>query len=279
MDKVWFKLRQTHYPPGPEKAILAGNGDDSHAPLCLGHCIADLKHIDFPINSGAVVAFPMRMNVFQSHVIDFKWERTSGFATSLALVASAPVAAALGLGTVKASVGLAFKRSVSKHEEYERLDTYIVQPSRRYVEQCLETDELKRYIGNKADWSFFLITGIRVARAGKRSGESTKNVVARGGPDQAYAESGTLDRTEKIEEGKVSDFVWAIRLAKIHKGFLMTDWSMGPYTRRATFGQEGEQQVDVGAVVEGEGLSSFQVVEDDDLGEAIVMDAEQWGND
>ncbi|UKZ56270.1 hypothetical protein TrVGV298_010104 [Trichoderma virens] len=270
MDKVWFKLRQTHYPPGPEKAILAGNGDDSHAPLCLGHCIADLKHIDFPINSGAVVAFPMRMNVFQSHVIDFKWERTSGFATSLALVASAPVAAALGLGTVKASVGLAFKRSVSKHEEYERLDTYIVQPSRRYVEQCLETDELKRYIGNKADWSFFLITGIRVARAGKRSGETIS---------QAYAESGTLDRTEKIEEGKVSDFVWAIRLAKIHKGFLMTDWSMGPYTRRATFGQEGEQQVDVGAVVEGEGLSSFQVVEDDDLGEAIVMDAEQWGND
>jgi hypothetical protein len=183
MEKVWFKLQQTYYPPGPEEFILAGNGDDSQAPLCLGHCIADLKHLDFPINSGAVVAFPPRMSIFASHVIDFKWERTRGFATSVALAASAPIAGALGLLTVKASISLAFKRSVSQHEEYSHLDTYIVQPNRRYIQQCLEREELKKHIGGQADWSFFMITGIRVARAGKRLDKIIKGLEVRGGPE------------------------------------------------------------------------------------------------
>lgn len=81
--------RQSHYPPGPEEIILAGDGDDSQAPLCLGHCITDLKHSDYPINSNTVVAFPQRMSVFSSHVVEFKWERKGSFATSLALATSA----------------------------------------------------------------------------------------------------------------------------------------------------------------------------------------------
>lgn len=183
MDKVWFKLRQTHYPPGPEEIILAGDGDDSQAPICLGHCIADLKHLDSPINYGAVVAFPQRMSVFSSHVIDFEWKRKRSFATSLALATSAPIAASLGLQTFKASIGVAFKRFVSQYEEFQRLDTYIVQPNHRYVQQCLQSEELKNYIGNKTNWSFFMITGLRVARAGKRSDANTKTVEAKGGPN------------------------------------------------------------------------------------------------
>ncbi|UKZ61223.1 uncharacterized protein TrAtP1_002491 [Trichoderma atroviride] len=176
MDKVWFKLRQTHYPPGPEQIILAGDGDDSQAPLCLGHCISDLKHLDYPINSGAVVPFPQRMSVFSSHVIDFKWERKRGFVTSLALATSAPIAASLGLQTVKASISVAFKRSVSRYEEYKRLDTYIVQPNHRYIQQCLEGEKLKKHIDNKANWSFFIITGLRIARVGERLDTTMKNV-------------------------------------------------------------------------------------------------------
>lgn len=177
MDKVWFKLRQTHYSPSPVENILAGDGDDSQGPLCLGHCITDLKHLDFPINAGALVAFPQRMAVFPSHIIDFKWERKRSFATSLALATDGPLAAALGLVTVKASVSIAFKRSVSEYEEYSRLDTYIVQPTRRYIQQCLERDELKHYIGDQRNWSFFMITGLRVARAGKRSDKTTSNAL------------------------------------------------------------------------------------------------------
>ncbi|KAL9487876.1 hypothetical protein ACSS6W_000153 [Trichoderma asperelloides] len=287
MDKVWFKLRQTHYPPGPEEIILAGDGDDSQAPLCLGHCIADLKHLDFPINSGAVLPFPQRMNVFSSHIIDFKWERKRGFATSLALATSAPIAASLGLLTVKASISVAFKRSVNKYEEYNRLDTYIVQPNSRYIQQCLEREELKEYIGDKANWSFFMITGLRVARAGKRSSTAMKNVEVKGGPDADLSTAATSEVTNtnnvawenNTKEGQLSDFVWAIRLAKVHKGFLMTDWSVDTCTHRATFHMESGQEVDVGAVVKNEGLDSFQVVEDDDLGEAIVLDEELLGGE
>lgn len=54
----------------------------------------------------------------------------------------------------------------------------------------------------------------------------------------------------------------------------MTDWSIDPYTRRATFNMDSGQQVDVGTVVKDEGLGPFQVVEDDDIGEAIVLDEE-----
>ncbi|ETS83533.1 hypothetical protein PFICI_05409 [Pestalotiopsis fici W106-1] len=284
MEKVWFKLRQTHYPPGPEDAILAGNGDDSQAPLCLGHCVADLKHIDFPINSGAIVPFLTRMRVFPSHILNFDWERKRGFLTSAALGAGAPAAAALGMLTAKASIKLAFQRSITQHEHYSRLDTYIVQPTRLYVEQCLERDELKKHIGNQSNWSFFMITGIKVARAGQRSEEITKFVEVGGGPElhvpgvatgQATTENG-VDRTENTKEDEVSDFIWAIRLAKVHKGILMTDWSLDPYTHRATFEVGGGKQIDVAAILKREGLSSFQVIEDDELQEAVVLDAGDW---
>lgn len=59
----------------------------------------------------------------------------------------------------------------------------------------------------------------------------------------------------------------------------MTDWSIGPCTHRATFNMESGQQVDVGDVLKNEGLDFFQVVEDDDLGEAIVLDEELLDDD
>ncbi|KAI4599477.1 hypothetical protein KJ359_001919 [Pestalotiopsis sp. 9143b] len=281
MEKVWFKLRQTHYPPGPEESILAGEGDDSQAPICLGHCIADLKHLDFPINSGAVVPFPLRMNVYTSHVVDFEWERKRGLGTSAALAAGAPIAAALGFLAAKAGTKLAFKRSVTKYEQYGRIDTYTVRPNANYINQCLETAKMKEYIGNKSDWSFFMITGIKVARAGQRSKKVQRSAEVGGGPELnatammtlGATTENTVENSEQRQEGMVSDFVWAIRLAKVHKGVLMTDWSIGPYTRRATFETGNDQTVNVGSVVKAEGLDSFLVAEDDDLGEALVVDA------
>jgi hypothetical protein len=71
----------------------------------------------------------------------------------------------------------------------------------------------------------------------------------------------------------VSDFVWAVRLAKVHKGLLMRDWSLGPYTQLATFGAD-EEEVDVAGTVAAEGLDKFLVVEDEKLGEAFVVEKE-----
>ena len=85
------------------------------------------------------------------------------------------------------------------------------------------------------------------------------------------------ENEQNVEEGNVSDFIWAVRLGKVHKGILLTDWSLDPYTHRATFGVDSDgQHVDVAAVVAGHGREEFRVAEDDELNEAIVLDASDW---
>ncbi|KAF1962376.1 hypothetical protein CC80DRAFT_487853 [Byssothecium circinans] len=182
MDKVWFKLRQTHYPPGPEDVILAGDGNDTAASICLGHCITGLKRLDFPLNRGEVLAFPTRMKVFRASSLEFKWhdEQRSNHGVKLGI--GAPVAAALGLLSVQGSVKLAFRHSRADYEMYDRLDTYFVQPTPAYVEDCLDGEALRKYIAGKSNWSFFLITGIRVARKGSKKTEETRSREVEGGP-------------------------------------------------------------------------------------------------
>ncbi|KAI1823013.1 hypothetical protein F4861DRAFT_540411 [Xylaria intraflava] len=285
MEKVWFKLRQTHYPPGPEASILAGEGDDTNCPIALGHCIPDLKRLEHPINAGAIVAFPTRMKVFRGSTTDFTWDAERKASNGVSIGAGAPLAAAMGLLTVKASVQLAFERSISEHERYARLDTYFVQPNRAYVETCLKTAELKRYVGAWPSRSFFMITGIRVARGGSRSVQEASRVTVQGGPEVEVPGMATLHLTKEIgrekaqgvEEGRTTDFIWAVRLAKVHKGILMTDWSIDPYTRRATFGADpDDKEVDVAAIVSGNSRQGFKVIEDEELNEAIVVDEGDW---
>ncbi|RDA92663.1 hypothetical protein CP533_3732 [Ophiocordyceps camponoti-saundersi (nom. inval.)] len=284
MEKVWFKLRQTHYPPGPEERILAGDGDDTKTPICLGHIIPDLKHIDFPINGGEVVAFPARMTVFKSESIHFKWHDGQRTGWGFALGAGGTIAAALGLVSVKASIRFAFQRSVDEYEEFERLDTYFVQPNRPYVEQCLRMALVKDHVEDKKDWSFFIITGIKVARAGKRSTRAASGTETGGGPQVKVPAVATAEATaqysneapRETEEGNMSDFIWAVRLAKVHKGVLMTDWSLDPFTHRATFGVGDEDEVDLGLVIKDEGLENFKVIDDEEAGEAVVMDDVYW---
>lgn len=71
------------------------------------------------------------------------------------------------------------------------------------------------------------------------------------------------------------DFVWAVRLAKISGNRIMKNWSLGPYTDRATF--TNEERVDVRAMVEGEGLDGFVLVEDQCLNETIVLETRDSG--
>jgi hypothetical protein len=73
-----------------------------------------------------------------------------------------------------------------------------------------------------------------------------------------------------VQGTHTNDFVWAVRLAKIHKGILRKDWSVSMYTKRATFGVE-EDEVDVAAVLRAEGFANFTVVEDEALDQAFVI--------
>jgi hypothetical protein len=182
MEKVWFKLRQTDYPPAPEDTILRGDGDDSTAPLSLGHFTSSLKTLDFPLNHGSILPFPPHMRVFCNSTLNFTWDDTRLRSPGTNLAAGAPVLAATGV-TAKASLQFAFMKTVESHEEYDRLDTYIVQPTKGYIEDCLDQDQLKAYVKGKALWSMFMITGIKVARAGKREAQEETNIAADIGPE------------------------------------------------------------------------------------------------
>ncbi|KLO98308.1 uncharacterized protein FFB20_06319 [Fusarium fujikuroi] len=284
MEKVWFKLRQTDYPPCPEDAILHGDGDDSTAPLCLGHFISNLKTLDFPLNHGSILPFPPLMRPFCSSILNFTWDDTRLKSPGTNLAAGAPILAATGV-TAKASLQFAFMKTVESHEEYDRLDTYIVQPTKGYIKDCLEQDELKAHIKGKISWSAFMITGIKVARAGKREAQEETNVAADIGPELDLPLVATMRATatnKRIASQRVSgehpgDFIWAIRLAKIHKGLLAKDWSVDPYTKRATFAAGDESELNVASVLHGEGLEGFTVVEDDKLDEVLVL-GENAGN-
>jgi hypothetical protein len=77
--------------------------------------------------------------------------------------------------------------------------------------------------------------------------------------------------TSTVIEGiHTDDFVWAIRLAKIHRGVLHRDWSVSTYTKRATFAAE-EDEVDVASVLRNGGLEKFTLVEDGALEQAFVI--------
>ncbi|KAH7487302.1 hypothetical protein FOMA001_g4063 [Fusarium oxysporum f. sp. matthiolae] len=279
MEKVWFKLRQADYPPPPEDAILRGDGDDSTAPLCLGHFISNLKTLDFPLNHGSILPFPPRMRVFCNTTLNFTWDDTRLRSPGTNLAAGAPILAATGV-TAKASLQFAFMKTVESHEAYDRLDTYIVQPTKGYIEDCLEQDQLNAYVKGKVSWSMFMITGIKVARAGKREAQEETNVAADIGPELDLPLVATMRATatnKRIASQRVSgehpeDFIWAIRLAKIHKGLLMKDWSVDPYTKRATFAGGDDSELNVESVLRDEGLGGFTIVEDDKLDEVVILD-------
>jgi len=69
---------------------------------------------------------------------------------------------------------------------------------------------------------------------------------------------------------KVTDFVWAIRLAKISKGLLDREWFHETFSKGATFGLGGEMELGekIRKTLESErllGLERVNVVTDDDI--------------
>lgn len=56
-----------------------------------------------------------------------------------------------------------------------------------------------------------------------------------------------------------SDFVWAIRLAKISKGILDTTWTPETYSRGATFGMK-EHRAKIQDILSEEGVEATEIV-------------------
>lgn len=162
MDKCWFVLPQTHYPPPQEDEE---NGKQT-GPICLGHFIQDLEHLDQVINESGPEPFSLEMPIYRTQPIGFEWENNREGGIDLSVSADAPVAAGAGV-TAKASMGFALKKTVRDYWQFDQLDTMVVQPSRAYINRCLATPQIAEFLQQKkllSTWSIYIITGLKIVR-------------------------------------------------------------------------------------------------------------------
>ena len=136
-------------------------------PLCLGHIIPDLKHIDNVINAkDGPLAIPPDMPIYPSKAYDFKWESNAERGCDYGVDVGVPIAAAAGI-TVKTETGAVFQRSVRNFWEFDALETYIIQPTEEYVEDSVENEQVDAYLRKRRmlkSPSVFMITGLMIAR-------------------------------------------------------------------------------------------------------------------
>ncbi|RYP44077.1 hypothetical protein DL768_009422 [Monosporascus sp. mg162] len=282
MDKCWFVLRQTHYPPPQEEDDGNGATRQSGA-LCLGHFIEDLKHLDQVINVAGPEPFPLDMPVYRTQPRQFKWEVNKDLGFEASVTAKVPVAAIASVNS-KAEVGIALQRSVQRYWEIEQLDTMILQPTRSYINHCLASEPIVEHLKRKklaGGWSLFMITGLMIAR-GKVTGGGAeshdKNLHAGAGvavPAIAEASLGGAMSGKKSISASAeysTDFVWAVRLSKITKGVFDSRWSQTTFSKGATFNMNTKKE-SVETVLSTEGLANADkiTVEDEDSVEFFVI--------
>ncbi|KAH7131290.1 hypothetical protein EDB81DRAFT_871577 [Dactylonectria macrodidyma] len=247
MDKCWFVLPQTHYPPPQENSDNGGFGQTG--PICLGHIIKDLRHLDQVINPGGPEPFPLDMPIYRTRPTDFEWEENKEQNFDIAATVDVPIGAAAGV-TAKASLGLALKKTVGNYWQIDHLDTMIVQPTRAYINLCLASAPVAEFIESiklGPTWSIFMITGLKIVR-----GNSSQKIShgrergIRGGPGVGVAgiaevtTDGGISSQHSISVSAkyTNDFVWAVRFSKIAKGLFVKDWRQKTFTKDATFSMD-----------------------------------------
>ncbi|KAH7202856.1 uncharacterized protein BKA55DRAFT_531398 [Fusarium redolens] len=282
MDKVWFKLRHSHN-PAPDVSTLGTNQETG--PVLLGHFIPDLNHLDQVINRGGIKVFPGEMKVWLTRTINFRWDSSKSHDVNACVSATAPAAVAAG-ADVQSSASAAFRGSVENFAEFEALDCFIVDPVKSYIDNYLAEGPVADHITSHkllGTWKLFMITGIMIARGAKTSdkdqlrgeGHMNTGLSVPGIVGTKIQTDVVEDRSQSSSGSSVTDFVWAIRLAKITKSLgeviLQRDWSMITETSGATFAPN-EGEVDVAHVVYEEGMENIGlVIEDEDLDMAFVL--------
>ena len=182
-SKCWFVLKQTHYPPPVIPPTGIGRVQGS-GPICLGHLIPDLKHLDNVINTGGPLDIPLNTPIYPTKAWNLTLDVNKASGASLSSSIGVPIAVAAGL-TVKLDAGVAFRNTISNHWEFESLETFIFQPTREYVEDSVEEPEVVTYLERRRPFrssTLFMITGIIVARGAKTTMSKSERRDLYGGP-------------------------------------------------------------------------------------------------
>ncbi|GAB1321061.1 hypothetical protein MFIFM68171_11271 [Madurella fahalii] len=278
MDKCWFVLKQTHYPPPPDESLRKGKPD---GPLCLGHLIPSLRQLDQVINMEEFVDFMPKMKVWRSDTIDFTFDQNTGRDVGLLGQVSLPVAEGIPGVNATASVGALFSKRATNHYQFSRLELYIMNPTTAWINDSIDTAEVKDYIKRTSKfgrWKMYLISGIAIARAGaKITSSESSGIALQGGVGlqvPALAEAGpelSVDANDSttVTATHTTDFIWAVRLAKITNNGPQERWTIETVLgkesflgKKATFSADANQPTfDPRHEVAGEGLdgSEFDV--------------------
>lgn len=110
------------------------------------------------------------MEIFPSKLADLSWDSSKDIDVDVAARAGVGslVAAVPGVD-LAASMGTIFQRAVQSHWSFSRLDRYIIQPQRSYIQDCLDTEPVAEHIKRvktAGHWSLYMITGLVIARGG-----------------------------------------------------------------------------------------------------------------
>ena len=184
MDKCWFVLRQPTYRPPPDDSLSRGIPD---GPLCLGHLIPSLRHLDVVINNDEFVPFERKMMPGQPTTThNFTWDSDATRTVGVLGEASVPIASGIPGLDATASVGVLFGKRIANYERFARLDQWTTFPSRRYVDMCLKKQEVVDYISRSSSmlgaWTMYMVTGLAVARGcGVRAARESRGVALHGG--------------------------------------------------------------------------------------------------
>ncbi|KAH8598651.1 hypothetical protein B0O99DRAFT_660032 [Bisporella sp. PMI_857] len=244
MEKCWFALKQSHYPPPslPEDGMGIANGA-----ICLGHIIPDSKNPDGVINrSENGIKFTPAVQIYHTESWGLGWKRDKGREAGGSADASVPISGAIPV-TAEQHTKLAFERTEKDHKEFDTLDRYIMQVNRKFIGGILEDKEVAAHIerikGVKLlgiggrQWGVWMITGVTVARgAWGESGESRK-IEATTSTDVNIAEAAAGGLATNFTSNKSASI-----LTKIWKDATGKDWDFRTVSKGATFSLDDKKQ-------------------------------------
>lgn len=72
------------------------------------------------------------------------------------------------------------------------------------------------------------------------------------------------------ESEELTDFVWALRLARIEKGVLDSSWSQETYSKGATF-EAGAPRINIPNLLAEDGLTEVEIIGGHDTGSAAYI--------
>jgi len=274
MENCWFKLKQTHYPPPPGHNKIINGCAGGEAPICLGHVITDLRRLDQPLNPFSVQPFSGGMRAWYTKEEDLKWDGANSKHGSGGGHISGTAAPGT---TVNGSLQAVFQASVQGHEEYDRVDKYIINPTAQYVTAlCAKEKRIAREATGLFCRPLYMVTGLCMARKGKSATSESHSMAVGGGVGVDVSGAGGASANAAVGHSSSTSTgashagsrVWAIRLTKFRRNCPTSEWKIDTVTRRAAF-NHGDEEIDVARMISEEGFKAH-VVEDRRLGCAIV---------